>query len=231
MTSRLEQMAYGFATSQMISTFGDTEGTWYDRYLYLCESVGNDEDPDGWVAWQPFEHWEWKDILDQIESEALAILSNFKDLLDLAKKGIVQSAIDCTLDSDMNLIDMESMVELGAQQGGIAGAALSCTTSDSESDKSEGEAAKNELCFVLRDGEDYSNDDKAVKVSVKSLGHALCIKIDGYSDCCSVDSKGIPVCLDNYSGEIKLLVYSDINEEEPTHSISLSGARNQMRKE
>ena len=37
-----------------------------------------------------------------------------ESVLTLAHKGIVQSAIDCALDSDMNLFDLKEMVEKGA---------------------------------------------------------------------------------------------------------------------
>lgn len=33
------------------------------------------DEPEDLVVWQPFEHWEWKDILEQIESEAESLLS------------------------------------------------------------------------------------------------------------------------------------------------------------
>ncbi|TOC16545.1 hypothetical protein CGJ94_15880, partial [Vibrio parahaemolyticus] len=62
------------------------------------------------------EHWEWKDIADRIDDEAQSILSLLKQVLKLAKEGIVYSAINDTLTMDMNQLCMQSMVELGACQ-------------------------------------------------------------------------------------------------------------------
>ncbi|WHQ93996.1 hypothetical protein MO408_28025 (plasmid) [Klebsiella pneumoniae] len=51
----------------------------------------------------------------QIESEAESLLSTIKSVLGLAHKGIIQSAIDCSLDSDMTQLDLIGMVELGSE--------------------------------------------------------------------------------------------------------------------
>lgn len=53
--SKLEQMAYGHATAQFISCDNGFEGTWFERYQYLSECVSDNKEPEGWVAWQPFE--------------------------------------------------------------------------------------------------------------------------------------------------------------------------------
>ena len=39
-----------------------------------------------------------------------------KQALEYAKNGIVASAIDCSLDSDMNQLDMVHLVELGSKE-------------------------------------------------------------------------------------------------------------------
>ncbi|MCS4349533.1 hypothetical protein [Klebsiella pneumoniae] len=80
---------------------------------YFCRAGGNR--PDGLNEPVTFEHWEWKDILEQIESEAESLLSTIKSVLGLAHKGIIQSAIDCSLDSDMTQLDLIGMVELGSE--------------------------------------------------------------------------------------------------------------------
>ena len=112
--TKVEQIAYGHATAQVLSEMGPQEN-WYKAYEYLSECVELGDDPEDLVVWQKFEHWEWKDILEQIESEAESLLSTIKLVLGLAHKGIIQSAIDCSLDSDMTQLDLIGMVELGSE--------------------------------------------------------------------------------------------------------------------
>ncbi|ALZ82528.1 hypothetical protein GL272_19705 [Aeromonas veronii] len=117
--TQLEQIAYSHATAMMLSNLGTHENG-YSAYLYLCVLAEQSEDPneqlpDGISAWGPFEDWSLLDVLNQIDNEAEALLSTLKTVLSLAHKGIVQSAIDCTLDSDLNQLDLKSMVEKGSE--------------------------------------------------------------------------------------------------------------------
>lgn len=111
---KLEELAYAQATAQYLSELGSADN-WFMAYEYLIECVEKGEEPD-LTAWQPFEHWEWKDIADRIDDEAQSILSLLKQVLKLAKEGIVYSAINDTLTMDMNQLCMQNMVELGACQ-------------------------------------------------------------------------------------------------------------------
>lgn len=63
--------------------------------------------------------------------------------------------------------------------------------------------------------------------NTQSLGLAL--KFSGYSDCNSADDKGSVVYIEKLDGELRVLVYADINSEEPTHIIPLREARNSAR--
>ncbi|MCG8613785.1 MAG: hypothetical protein MI864_25020 [Pseudomonadales bacterium] len=114
--TKLEQMALGQATAQFVSCDNNFKGTWYERYQYLAECVSQNKSPDGWIAWQPFETWEWSDIVEQIESEANSFLKTIKQALEYVKKGIVTSVIDCPLDSDINQVDMIQLVEIGSKE-------------------------------------------------------------------------------------------------------------------
>lgn len=42
---------------------------------------------------------------------------------------------------------------------------------------------------------------------------------------------GAPIYLEHYEGKFQLLVWADINQEDPTHIIDLSGARESEREE
>lgn len=111
-----EQIAYGHATSMAISAAENFSGTWYEHYKHLADSVANEVDPgEGWVAWQPFEYWEWKDIVEHIENEAESLLDTIRTILSHVKTGIVRSAIHCTLDEDMNNLDLEFMTNYGVE--------------------------------------------------------------------------------------------------------------------
>lgn len=222
--SKLEELAYGHATAQILSDLGGNEN-WYSAYQYLTECMENGSEPDGLVVWQPFEYWEWRDIAEQIESEAMSLLSSYKRVLEYAKNGIIEAAIDCTLDSDMNQLDMVHLVESGVHRE-----AETSHLCNHDKPKNQGRKVnRQKAVFKLRDGDAYDDKTKEVKVTVHSSEVGLEVRIDGYSDCSSNDSEGAPIYLEKYEDEMFLRVFSDINCEEPTHSISLNGARNTKR--
>ena len=69
-----------------------------------------------------------------------------------------------------------------------------------------------------------------IPVAVVFGPHGIEIKIEGYGEKCAQDGFGSPVFVDFYKGEINVLVWDDINEEEPK-KISLEGAREKLRKD
>jgi len=76
--------------------------------------------------------------------------------------------------------------------------------------------------FTLYD--EVAEDETRVCIENKSnLGLALII--EGYGDCSTKDHCGPPIFIEKHEDEVTLHVYADINNEEPTHSISLEGAR------
>ena len=60
-------------------------------------------------------------------------------------------------------------------------------------------------------------------------GDAVLVKVPGLGDCSSEDGEGHPFTLANEDGVLKLIVFADINSEEPTHTIDLSGAMESAR--
>lgn len=62
-----------------------------------------------------------------------------------------------------------------------------------------------------------------------SLDLGIALRFDGYSDVSSEDDIGTPIYIEHYEGELIVRVYADINNEEPTHHISLAGAKNSAR--
>ena len=72
--------------------------------------------------------------------------------------------------------------------------------------------------------------DGTVKMTVHSnRGTHLTIAADGYGDLVSFD--GAPVIMELYEGTLRVLVWGDINSEEPTHTISLADAKESNRQE
>lgn len=87
--------------------------------------------------------------------------------------------------------------------------------------------APDQLDVTLRDvGEDRDNS-VAIRIDCRETGINICPI--GYGDSNSEPGNGAPIYLELYEGELRLLVWSDINSEEPTHVISLEGAKEDRR--
>jgi len=52
----------------------------------------------------------------------------------------------------------------------------------------------------------------------------LALHFDGYSDFCSQDNNGTPIYIESFNDELRVIIYGDINQEDPTHIISLENA-------
>lgn len=66
-----------------------------------------------------------------------------------------------------------------------------------------------------------------IRVVVSPLG--VSINADGYGDHGTVKGQGSPLFLELHRGRLRLIVWSDINKEPPTHIINLDGAREDCR--
>jgi hypothetical protein len=55
------------------------------------------------------------------------------------------------------------------------------------------------------------------------------IGAEGYGEKTAADGAGFPVVVEFHEGKFRVLVWSDIDEEDPTHIISLEGAREDAR--
>ncbi len=69
-----------------------------------------------------------------------------------------------------------------------------------------------------------------IKIKVFSDQNGMYIVPEGYGDFASKDGGGVPVIFEFYNGELRLLVWGDINSQDPTHTISLNGAKEKNRK-
>lgn len=79
--------------------------------------------------------------------------------------------------------------------------------------------------------EDNSDQQGLVQLRVqKSPGdNLLMVGADGYGEKTALDGDGFPIVIEFHEGKFRLLVWADINQEDPTHIISLEGAREDAR--
>ena len=89
------------------------------------------------------------------------------------------------------------------------------------------EPIENQLQTVLRDVSEGIPGQLQVSIDCRSSG--INIRPDGYGDFESEDGSGAPIYLELYQGELRLIVWSDINDQDPTHVINLSGSKVECR--
>lgn len=70
----------------------------------------------------------------------------------------------------------------------------------------------------------------AVKVEACQDG-SIEIRPSGYGDCSSQNGSGCPVIVESWDGDLRLVVWGDINKEDPTNIISLAGAQESWREQ
>lgn len=67
--------------------------------------------------------------------------------------------------------------------------------------------------------------DGKLPIRLSGSPHGVSLFAEGYGDRTSAEGHGTPVFLELYRGELRLVIWADINDEEPTHIIPLGGAR------
>jgi len=70
----------------------------------------------------------------------------------------------------------------------------------------------------------------AVKVTIELHGDSISIGFEGYGEKTALPGYVRPIRIEKVDGKLRLLVWSDINEEDFTHDISLEGARENLLK-
>jgi len=71
---------------------------------------------------------------------------------------------------------------------------------------------------------------KKIPFTIECNNGKMYISFDGYGDCCSKDGYGEPLVVDFFDNKLQILVYSDINQEDPTHRVDMAGAKENKRK-
>ena len=80
---------------------------------------------------------------------------------------------------------------------------------------------------ILHDHSLVTKKEVPVKVVIENGN--LFIYPEGYGDCCSENGNGCPVMLEVWEGKLRLIVWSDINNDDPEEIISLEGAKEELR--
>jgi len=77
---------------------------------------------------------------------------------------------------------------------------------------------------------DQSGNGDSLDIEVINHGDAVLIKAEGYGDCVSEDDCGTPIAIELYDGKLRVIAWADINREDYTDIIDLSGAKIENRK-
>lgn len=114
----LRSKAIDLAASQILSNESPLSA-YLDLLAYMthCSDQGRAgvwAEIDRVLPWQPYETARPEEVLDLIEARADIVENAFRDVLNLAKQGIVEETIAGRLDSDMNTLDMANLAERGA---------------------------------------------------------------------------------------------------------------------
>lgn len=72
---------------------------------------------------------------------------------------------------------------------------------------------------------DLDHDQNPLEIEIMADSEGISIHPKGYGDATSSPGMGIPIFLQVYQGKLMVSVWSDITKEDPTHEISLEGAR------
>ena len=78
---------------------------------------------------------------------------------------------------------------------------------------------------------DQMGDTDTLKTPAKinCRGGAIFVHIDGYGDSCSPDNQGFPIAIEIAEGVARVVIWADVNQEDPTHIIPLTNAKENLR--
>jgi hypothetical protein len=75
-----------------------------------------------------------------------------------------------------------------------------------------------------------SKNNRQIPVQIMFENGCLFLRPEGTGDLHSPDGEGFPIMLEYYNKSIRLVVWADINQEDPTHIIPLENALESNRK-
>ena len=76
---------------------------------------------------------------------------------------------------------------------------------------------------------DQSESKKKLPAKVDLRGGQISVWLAGHGDAGSMNAASRPILVELYDGEARTIVWSDIRQEDPTHIISMDGAKEERR--
>lgn len=70
--------------------------------------------PEGFTPSEMYDYWDHIDLVEEIENLTSVFYNQYRDILHIAKHGIVELAMDDELDDDLNQLDIHRAFEVGA---------------------------------------------------------------------------------------------------------------------
>lgn len=67
-----------------------------------------------------------------------------------------------------------------------------------------------------------------LEVTVRVTRDGVEILFEGYGDKCSEPGHGVPILIENCNGVPRVVIWGDITSEDPTHNVTLEGAREKV---
>lgn len=78
--------------------------------------------------------------------------------------------------------------------------------------------------------DDQDGKIKPLPIRVEVNGNEnILIRAKGYGDFCSADGEGYPILIEQGNGVLRVVIWGDINQEDPTHIIELGDAKESNR--
>lgn len=85
---------------------------------------------------------------------------------------------------------------------------------------------RREIRATLHDADSTTTGTQPVVVEITKT--AICLRLPGYGDHGSAEGHGVPILLERWQGRLRLIVWRDINDQEPK-VIDLEAAREDRR--
>ena len=84
---------------------------------------------------------------------------------------------------------------------------------------------------IFDEGRDCAplGSQKSLKGVIRINAMGIMVSCDGYGDCGSEDGHGSPMLVEFYQGRLRVIAWSDINVEDPTHTIDMEDSRESKR--
>lgn len=78
--------------------------------------------------------------------------------------------------------------------------------------------------FKLKDKMDGSEKEVEGHVEIEE-GFGIYFHFEGYGEATASPGHGYPLMIEVYDGKLRVIAWSNINEQDPTHTIDMEGAQ------